>query len=77
MLSPPIHSCLLKAHFSKQIARRAGYEALGEPPERINKHIAEYPEVEGIVLGDESRLRQIITNLARSVVHELSIMAAS
>lgn len=77
MLSQPIHPCLLEAHFSKQIARRAAYEALGESPERIDKHIAEYPDVEGIVLGDESRLRQIITNLARSVVYELSIVTAS
>lgn len=77
MLSPSIHLGLLKAHFSQQIARRAAYEALGETTERIDKHIAEYPDVEGIVLGDESRLRQIITNLARSVVHELSIVTAS
>lgn len=50
-------------HF--KVARRAAYEAMGECPEAINQHIIAHPEVEGVVLGDESRLRQIITNLAR------------
>lgn len=47
-----------------EIARRASYEALGQSAEAIDRHIAEYPDVEGIVIGDESRLRQIVTNLA-------------
>jgi len=47
-----------------QVARRAAYEAMGESQEAINKHMSDHPDVEGIVIGDESRLRQIITNLA-------------
>lgn len=47
------------------IARRAAYEALGESGDAITRHIEEHPNVDGIVVGDESRLRQIITNLAR------------
>ncbi|GLB41632.1 putative his Kinase A (phosphoacceptor) domain containing protein [Lyophyllum shimeji] len=46
-----------------QVARRAAYEAMGESAEAINKHMFEHPDVDGVVIGDESRLRQIITNL--------------
>lgn len=51
-----------------QVARRAAYEALGEDRETIDKHMKEQPSGEshfGIVVGDETRLRQIVTNLAR------------
>jgi osomolarity two-component system sensor histidine kinase SLN1 len=41
---------------------------MGENSEAIRRHIKENPDVDGIVLGDEVRLRQIITNLARSVL---------
>ena len=50
----------------KQVARQAAYEAIGgESMDSIEKHIEEHPDVDGIVTGDETRLRQIITNLAR------------
>jgi hypothetical protein len=48
-----------------QVARRAAYDAMGESPASIALHMEQYPEGEGIVLGDETRLRQIVTNLAR------------
>lgn len=54
----------------QQIARRAAYEALGEDHETIEKHMKEQPSGEsyyGIVVGDETRLRQVVTNLARWV----------
>ncbi|KAJ3810140.1 Tco5, signal transduction HAMP domain histidine kinase [Lentinula aff. lateritia] len=50
-----------------EVARRAAYEALGEDRETIDKHMKEQPSGEshfGIVVGDETRLRQIVTNLA-------------
>ncbi|KAF9466167.1 hypothetical protein BDZ94DRAFT_1252261 [Collybia nuda] len=47
-----------------EVARRAAYEAMGETSGAIEQHMDAHPEVEGVVLGDESRLRQIITNLA-------------
>ncbi|KAJ3786779.1 hypothetical protein GGU10DRAFT_163814 [Lentinula aff. detonsa] len=50
-----------------EIARRAAYEALGEDSETIDKHLKEQPSGEshfGIVIGDETRLRQIVTNLS-------------
>ncbi|KAF5373287.1 hypothetical protein D9615_007374 [Tricholomella constricta] len=47
-----------------QVARRAAYEAMGESEKAIDRHMSDHPDVEGIVIGDESRLRQIITNLA-------------
>ncbi|KAG5644868.1 hypothetical protein DXG03_007509 [Asterophora parasitica] len=47
-----------------QVARRAAYKAMGEADDVIDAHIYDHPDVEGVVLGDESRLRQIITNLA-------------
>ncbi|KAH8077880.1 hypothetical protein BXZ70DRAFT_1002843 [Cristinia sonorae] len=46
------------------IARRALYEAAGENKETIARRLAEITEEDGIVVGDETRLRQIITNLA-------------
>ncbi|KAF8997922.1 hypothetical protein BDQ17DRAFT_1362850 [Cyathus striatus] len=45
------------------IARRATYEATGVKEETIRKEMQDHPEVEGVVTGDETRLRQIITNL--------------
>ncbi|KAH9479237.1 putative histidine kinase 1 [Psilocybe cubensis] len=46
------------------VARKAAYKAMGESNEAIRKHIEETPNVDGVVTGDETRLRQIITNLA-------------
>lgn len=48
-----------------QIARLALYEALGLSKEAIEERMKENLEEDGIVVGDETRLRQIITNLAR------------
>ena len=46
------------------VARRALYEAMGGLTEdEIDKRMA--LDEDGIVVGDETRLRQIITNLAR------------
>lgn len=45
------------------VARHSLYEALGESPDAITNRMAE--DEDGIVVGDETRLRQIITNLAR------------
>ncbi|KAI0073055.1 hypothetical protein K474DRAFT_1700572 [Panus rudis PR-1116 ss-1] len=47
-----------------QVARVALYEALGHSKENIAKRLAENAEEDGIVVGDETRLRQVITNLA-------------
>ncbi|KAE9405360.1 hypothetical protein BT96DRAFT_916091 [Gymnopus androsaceus JB14] len=50
-----------------EVARRAAYEALGEDHEAIQRHMKEQPSGEchyGIVVGDETRLRQVVTNLA-------------
>ncbi|KAL0953952.1 hypothetical protein HGRIS_005113 [Hohenbuehelia grisea] len=46
------------------IARRSAYEAMGFSQSDIIKHVKEHPDAEGVVVGDESRLLQIITNLA-------------
>ncbi|KZT07233.1 uncharacterized protein LAESUDRAFT_742984 [Laetiporus sulphureus 93-53] len=46
------------------VARRALYDALGESQAVIDKRIREQPDEDGFVVGDETRLRQIITNLA-------------
>lgn len=54
-----------------QVARRAAYEALGETPEAIERLMKEHPSGDdhwGMVVGDETRLRQIVTNLARCVL---------
>ncbi|GJJ11166.1 hypothetical protein Clacol_005398 [Clathrus columnatus] len=48
-------------------ARRAWYRAQDESPAWIEDRIREYPNEQGIVVGDEMRLRQIITNLTRLV----------
>ena len=60
-----VHQTMIIIPF-KKVARQAAYEAIGgESMESIEKHIEEHPDVDGIVTGDETRLRQIITNLAR------------
>ncbi|RDX39385.1 hypothetical protein OH76DRAFT_1491231 [Lentinus brumalis] len=46
------------------VARRALYEAMGESEEVIRRRLMENSGEDGIVVGDETRLRQIITNLA-------------
>ena len=50
---------------SMQVARRALYEAMTEPEDDIAAKLKENPDEDGIVVGDETRLRQVITNLAR------------
>ncbi|KAF9028519.1 hypothetical protein BDP27DRAFT_1387062 [Rhodocollybia butyracea] len=50
-----------------EIARRAAYEALGEDSAAVARHLKEEPSGVnhyGAVVGDETRLRQIVTNLA-------------
>ena len=54
------------------VARYALLEAQGESAESIAKHVMDDPEEVGLVVGDETRLRQIITNLARSVCFNLA-----
>lgn len=44
----------------RQVAGRALFSVLGHTEEEIQEAIAKY---DGVVLGDENRLRQIITNL--------------
>ncbi|KAH9939060.1 uncharacterized protein BXZ73DRAFT_44250 [Epithele typhae] len=46
------------------VARRALYEAMGETDGQIKHRLESVPSEDGIVVGDETRLRQIITNLA-------------
>jgi signal transduction histidine kinase len=48
-----------------KVARQAAWEALGNDPAAFEAHYASYPDSDGMVVGDEMRLRQIITNLAR------------
>ncbi|OJA18325.1 hypothetical protein AZE42_02808 [Rhizopogon vesiculosus] len=45
-----------------KVARQAAYEAVGEDPAGLEKHMDN--EEDGVVLGDAIRLRQIINNLA-------------
>ena len=45
----------------RQVAGRALFSVLGHSEDEIQQAIAKY---DGVVLGDENRLRQIITNLA-------------
>ncbi|KAF5351333.1 hypothetical protein D9758_008026 [Tetrapyrgos nigripes] len=45
------------------VARCAAYKALGEKSETISKHLEDTPDRPGVVIGDEARLRQIVTNL--------------
>jgi osomolarity two-component system sensor histidine kinase SLN1 len=47
-----------------EVARHAAYEALGQQEDSIHRHMEDHPDVHGVVMGDETRLRQIITNLA-------------
>ncbi|KAG7094130.1 hypothetical protein E1B28_007742 [Marasmius oreades] len=50
-----------------EVARRAAYEFMGQTPETIDRHLKEQPSGEeqwGMVVGDETRLRQVVTNLA-------------
>lgn len=48
-----------------QVSRRAAYQAQGHNETWINEHLnAEDDEIGGLVVGDEMRLRQIVTNLA-------------
>ncbi|EEB98369.1 hypothetical protein MPER_02133 [Moniliophthora perniciosa FA553] len=46
------------------VARRAAYEAMDEKEEAIARHLHEHPGVDGVVIGDEARFRQIVNNLA-------------
>ncbi|KAF5360111.1 hypothetical protein D9757_011734 [Collybiopsis confluens] len=50
-----------------EVARRGAYRALGKDSESIETLLKEEPSGEshyGIVVGDETRLRQVVTNLA-------------
>ena len=47
-----------------QAARRAAFTARGLDPARIAALLADSPDEAGIVVGDETRLMQIVTNLA-------------
>ncbi|TFY68845.1 hypothetical protein EVJ58_g762 [Rhodofomes roseus] len=47
-----------------EVARRALHEALGESPDVVESRLKDTLGEDGIVVGDETRLRQIITNLA-------------
>lgn len=49
------------------IAREALYANRGDDADAIARQIVDNPEEDGVVVGDETRLRQIITNLARYV----------
>ncbi|KAF9269248.1 hypothetical protein L218DRAFT_891404 [Marasmius fiardii PR-910] len=46
------------------VARRAAYQAMEEKEDAIARHLQEHPDVDGVVIGDEARFRQIVTNLA-------------
>ena len=48
-----------------EVARRAAYIAKDLAPEQIQAKFDSEPDADGIVVGDETRLMQIITNLAR------------
>ena len=61
-----VRSCSLRSQYSAdviQIARRALYHAKGLSAEEIAKRMAIDNDEDGIVVGDEMRLRQIVTNL--------------
>ncbi|TFY66934.1 hypothetical protein EVG20_g4155 [Dentipellis fragilis] len=47
-----------------QVARHAALAAQGLTHEQIERALADAPDADGIVVGDETRLMQIITNLA-------------
>ena len=57
----------LDAHIDK-VARKALYEAQGESADGIAHQLSEAPDEDGIVVGDETRLRQIITNLGSNAI---------
>ncbi|KAF4592996.1 hypothetical protein EYR38_008703 [Pleurotus pulmonarius] len=46
------------------VARREAYRAMGKSQEEIQRLLEEDVETAGMVVGDETRLRQIVTNLA-------------
>ncbi len=48
-----------------EVARRALYQARGYSEEEIEKALVQPSEEDAVVVGDETRLRQIVTNLAR------------
>ena len=47
-----------------QVARRSSYYAQKRPDAWIEQELADHPDEEGLVVGDEMRLRQIVNNLA-------------
>ncbi|KAF5379640.1 hypothetical protein D9757_009182 [Collybiopsis confluens] len=47
-----------------KLARCAAYRAMGEREDVIQRHLVDHPDVDGVVIGDEARFRQIITNFA-------------
>jgi osomolarity two-component system sensor histidine kinase SLN1 len=55
-----------------QVARQAVYAAMGESTSAIEQHLRDNADADGIVVGDETRLRQIVTNLARHVSNTVS-----
>jgi osomolarity two-component system, sensor histidine kinase SLN1 len=55
-----------------QVARQAAYSAMGESASAIEQHLRDNPDTDGIVVGDETRLRQIVTNLARYLFNTAS-----
>lgn len=56
-----------------EVSRTALYEARGDTLDVISRALLEQPDEDGVVVGDETRLRQIITNLARYVAAILHI----
>ena len=50
------------------MARRSAYEARGYDQAAIERLLKDLPNEDGIVVGDEMRLRQIVTNLARFAI---------
>ncbi|KDQ26662.1 hypothetical protein PLEOSDRAFT_1084474 [Pleurotus ostreatus PC15] len=50
--------------FLFDVARREAYRAMGRSQEEIKQLLEEDTEAAGMVVGDETRLRQIVTNLA-------------
>jgi osomolarity two-component system, sensor histidine kinase SLN1 len=50
------------------VARKAAYDATGQNADEIKLHMDQHSDLDGIVVGDETRLRQVVTNLARFVL---------
>lgn len=48
-----------------RVARCAAYRAMGESEDVIQRHLEDHPDVDGVVIGDQARFRQIVTNFAR------------